>query len=84
MIKRLPRVANHAPLKVVTEDSPHTPAAKRLSPSCLMGKFRNGESTIDSVVKLTVFSVIPSRSISALLSITTVDRRDPRSARSCS
>ena len=52
--------------------------------SCLMGKFRNGESTIDSVVKLTVFSVIPSRSISALLSITTVDRRDPRSARSCS
>jgi len=52
--------------------------------SCLMGKFRNGESTIDSVVKLTVFPVIPSRSISALLSITTVDRRDPRSARSCS
>ena len=52
--------------------------------SCLMGKFRNGESIIDSVVKLTVFPVIPSRSISALLSITTVDRRDPRSARSCS
>jgi Transposase zinc-binding domain len=45
--------------------------------SCLMGKFRNGDSTIDSVVKLTVFPVIPSRSISALLSITTVDRRDP-------
>jgi hypothetical protein len=52
--------------------------------SCLMGKFRNGESTIDSVAKLTVFSVTPSRSTNALLSITTVDRRDPRSARSCS
>jgi hypothetical protein len=36
VIKRLPRVANHAPLKVVTEDSPHTTAAKRLSPSPLM------------------------------------------------
>ena len=45
MIKRLPRVANLAPLKVVTEDSPHTTAAKRLSPTCLMGKFRNGELT---------------------------------------
>jgi hypothetical protein len=52
--------------------------------SCLMGKFRNGESTIDSVAKLTVFSVTPSRSTNALLSITTVDRRDPRSTRSCS
>src|ERR1700751_384296 len=52
--------------------------------SCLMGKFRNGEPTIDSVAKLTVFSVTPSRSTNALLSITTVDRRDPRSARSCS
>ena len=31
MMKRLPRVANHAPLKVVTKDSPHTTAAKRLS-----------------------------------------------------
>src|ERR1700745_559261 len=50
--------------------------------SCLMGKFRNGELTIDSVAILTVFPVIPSRSIHALLSITTVDRRDPRSARS--
>jgi len=49
--------------------------------SCLMGKFRNGESTIDSVAKLTVFSVTPSRSTNALLSITTVDRRDPRSSR---
>ena len=36
MIKRLPRVANLAPLKVVTEDSPHTTAAKRLSPMTLM------------------------------------------------
>ena len=52
--------------------------------SCLMGKFRNGESTIDSVAKLTVFPGILSRSIHALLSITKVDRRDPRSARSCS
>jgi hypothetical protein len=51
--------------------------------SCLMGKFRNGELTIDSVVKPTVFPVILSRSIHALLSITTVDGRDPRSARSC-
>jgi hypothetical protein len=33
VIKRLPRVANLAPLKVVTEDSPHTTAAKRLSPT---------------------------------------------------
>jgi Transposase zinc-binding domain len=33
--------------------------------SCVMGKFRNGESTIDSVAKLTVFSVIPSRSTNA-------------------
>src|SRR5215472_8295835 len=32
---RLARVANHAPLKVVTEDSPHTTAAKRLSPKKL-------------------------------------------------
>ena len=63
------------------EDCAHTLIAYN---SCVMGKFRNGESTIDSVVKLTVFPVIPSRSISALLSITTVDRRDPRSARSCS
>jgi hypothetical protein len=63
------------------EDCAHTLISYN---SCLMGKFRNGESTIDSVVKLTVFPVIPSRSISALLSITTVDRRDPRSARSCS
>ena len=55
-----------------------------LTITCLMGKFRNGESTIDSVAKLTVFSVTPSRSTNALLSITTVDRRDPRSARSCS
>jgi hypothetical protein len=37
VIKRLPRVANHhAPLKVVTADSPHTTAAKRLSPMTLM------------------------------------------------
>jgi hypothetical protein len=35
VIKRLPRVANLAPLKVVTEDSPHTTAAKRLSPTTL-------------------------------------------------
>ena len=63
------------------EDCAHTLIAYN---SCVMGKFRNGESTIDSVVKLTVFPVIPSRSISALLSITTVDCRDPRSARSCS
>ena len=63
------------------EDCAHTLIAYN---SCVMGKFRNGESTIDSVVKLTVFPVIPSRSISALLSITTVDRRDRRSARSCS
>ena len=61
-----------------------TAANGGLTITCLMGKFRNGESTIDSVVKLTVFPVIPSRSISALLSITTVDRRDRRSARSCS
>ena len=63
------------------EDCAHTLISYN---SCLMGKFRNGESTIDSVVKLTVFSVIPSRSIHALLSITTVDGQDPRSARSCS
>ena len=55
-----------------------------LTISCVMGKFRNGESTIDSVAKLTVFSVTPSRLTNALLSITTVDRRDPRGARSCS
>ena len=52
--------------------------------SCVMGKFRNGELTIASVAKLTVFPGILSRSIHALLSITKVDRRDPRSARSCS
>src|SRR5215831_12714571 len=52
--------------------------------SCLMGKFRNGELTIASVATLTVFPVILSRSIHALLSITTVDGQDPRSARSCS
>ena len=63
------------------DDCAHTLIAYN---SCLMGKFRNGESTIDSVAKLTVFSVTPSRSTNALLSITTVDRRDPRSARSCS
>src|ERR1700746_921241 len=43
-----------------------------LTITCLMGKFRNGELTIDSVAILTVFPVIPSRSIHALLSITTV------------
>jgi hypothetical protein len=32
-----------------------------LTVSCLMGEFCNGESTIDSVAKLTVFPVIPSR-----------------------
>jgi hypothetical protein len=63
------------------EDCAHTLISYN---SCLMGKFRNGESTIDSVAKLTIFPVILSRSIHALLSITTVDRRDPRSARSCS
>jgi Transposase zinc-binding domain len=63
------------------DDCAHTLIAYN---SCLMGKFRNGELTIDSVAILTVFPVIPSRSIHALLSITTVDRRDPRSARSCS
>src|ERR1700751_2497338 len=63
------------------EDCAHTLISYN---SCLMGKFRNGELTIDSVAILTVFPVIPSRSIHALLSITTVDRRDPRSARSCS
>ena len=52
--------------------------------SCLMGKFRNGESTIDSVTKPMVFSMILSRSIRALLSITTADRRDLPSARLCS
>jgi Transposase zinc-binding domain len=60
------------------DDCAHTLIAYN---SCLMGKFRNGESTIDSVAKLTVFSVTPSRSTNALLSITTVDRRDPRSSR---
>src|SRR6516225_6376335 len=44
-----------------------TTANGELTITCVMGKFRNGESTIDSVVKLTVFPVIPSRSISALL-----------------
>jgi Transposase zinc-binding domain len=52
--------------------------------SCIMGKFRNGELTIDAVAKLTVFPVILSRSIHALLPITMADRRDPRSAGSCS
>jgi hypothetical protein len=61
-----------------------TAANGELTISCLMGKFRNGESTIDSVAKLTVFPVILCRSIRALLSITMVNRRDPRSERSCS
>jgi hypothetical protein len=49
------------------DDCAHTLIAYN---SCLMGKFRNGESTIDSVAKLTVFPGILSRSIHALLSIT--------------
>jgi hypothetical protein len=63
------------------EDCAHTLISYN---SCLMGKFRNGELTIDAVAKLTVFPVILSRSIHALLPITMADRRDPRSAGSCS
>jgi hypothetical protein len=49
------------------EDCAHTLISYN---SCLMGEFRNGELTIDSVAKPLVFPMIPSRSIHALLSIT--------------
>jgi hypothetical protein len=46
VIKRLPRVANHAPLKVVTADSPHTTAAKRLSPMTQMWRATFGAGNL--------------------------------------